>query len=309
MTVAQTLSGPQWLAPVQGLGKQIMDILLHVGAHRTGTTSFQRYLADHADPIAAQGTCVWGPRQTSGGLFAGLFPASGMLASGPNLVNGRVSLLMGKARDLGADQLLISDENMIGSARHSVRSGRLFPAIGERMARFDEVFGHRVKRVMLTLRSPDMWWSSAIGYTVSRGHTVPDDAAIGSIQVSTFEEYAARPDALFARITDEPAPPNTQTFWRNRTPDLTALRRLLAEYGKPQNPLPQTTSGRWQPFTDAQTHAMRESYADDLFWLAAGADGLATLTVDPTRKRAGASQPPGELKKGHDNDSRQRKLA
>ena len=107
MTVAQTLSGPQWLAPVQGLGKQIMDILLHVGAHRTGTTSFQRYLADHADPIAAQGTCVWGPRQTRGGLFAGLFPASGMLASGPNLVNGRVSLLMGKARDLGADQLLI----------------------------------------------------------------------------------------------------------------------------------------------------------------------------------------------------------
>jgi len=95
MTVAQTLSGPQWLAPVQGLGKQIMDILLHVGAHRTGTTSFQRYLADHADPIAAQGTCVWGPRQTRGGLFAGLFPASGMLASGPNLVNGRVSLLIG----------------------------------------------------------------------------------------------------------------------------------------------------------------------------------------------------------------------
>jgi len=334
MTGGVTLGGPDRVAPWQRLGYRLMDIFLHVGAHRTATTSFQHYLHANTRPIKALGVSVWGPRQVRNGLFSGIFPKY-RAAPNPASVKracGRVSLQLAKISDAGTSKLLVSEENMIGSARQCVHNAMLYPAIGERMARFDEVFGHRVKRVMLTMRSPDMWWSSAIGYTVSRGHTVPDDAAIGSIaasprswrdvitdlacalpdtkiQVSTFEEYAARPDALFARITDEPAPPNTQTFWRNRTPDLTALRRLLAEYGKPQNPLPQTTSGRWQPFTDAQTHAMRESYADDLFWLAAGADGLATLTVDPTRKRAGASQPPGELKKGHDNDSRQRKLA
>ena len=334
MTWGVTLGGPDRAAPRQRLGYRLMDIFLHVGAHRTATTSFQHYLQANAGLIEALGIRVWGPSQARNGLFSGIFPK---FRSAPNPISvkracGRVSLQLENLSYAGTSKLLISEENMIGSARHCVRNAMLYPAIGERMARFDEIFGHRLKRVMLTLRAPDMWWSSAIAYTVSRGHTVPDQAAFASIaasprswrdvitdlacalpdteiQVSTFEEYAGRPDALFARITDEPAPPNTQTFWRNRTPDLTALRKLLAEYGKPQNALPLTTCGRWQPFNDAQTHAMRETYADDLFWLAAGADGLATLTVDPTRKRAGASQPPGELKKGHNNDSRQRKLA
>ena len=329
-----TLGGPDRAAPRQRLGYRLMDIFLHVGAHRTATTSFQHYLQANAGLIEALGIRVWGPSQARNGLFSGIFPK---FRSAPNPISvkracGRVSLQLENLSYAGTSKLLISEENMIGSARHCVRNAMLYPAIGERMARFDEIFGHRLKRVMLTLRAPDMWWSSAIAYTVSRGHTVPDQAALASIaasprswrdvitdlacalpdteiQVSTFEEYAGRPDALFARITDEPAPPNTQTFWRNRTPDLPALRGLLAQYGKPQNALPLTTCGRWQPFNDAQTHAMRETYADDLFWLAAGADGLATLTVDPTRKRAGASQPPGELKKGHNNDSRQRKLA
>ena len=329
-----TLGGPDRAAPRQRLGYRLMDIFLHVGARRTATTSFQHYLQANAGLIEALGIRVWGPSQARNGLFSGIFPK---FRSAPNPISvkracGRVSLQLENLSYAGTSKLLISEENMIGSARHCVRNAMLYPAIGERMARFDEIFGHRLKRVMLTLRAPDMWWSSAIAYTVSRGHTVPDQAALASIaasprswrdvitdlacalpdteiQVSTFEEYAGRPDALFARITDEPAPPNTQTFWRNRTPDLPALRGLLAQYGKPQNALPLTTCGRWQPFNDAQTHAMRETYADDLFWLAAGADGLATLTVDPTRKRAGASQPPGELKKGHNNDSRQRKMA
>jgi hypothetical protein len=329
MTVAQTLSGPQWLAPVQGLGKQIMDILLHVGAHRTGTTSFQRYLADHADPIAAQGTCVWGPRQTRGGLFAGLFPASGMLASGPNLVNGRVSLLMGKARDLGADQLLISDENMIGSARHSVRSGRLFPAIGERMARFGASFGGRVTQVVLTIRQTDHWWASALAYTVGRGHPVPDADQIdriahdrrgwrdvitdlacalpeAKISIARYDDYAGRPDALFTQLTGRAAPATTQGYWLNRRPDEASLR---AQMGPDAAGLRSDGLGNWHPFSDAQAAALRETYADDLFWLTAGADGLATLTETSTAPRAGTSWPDGDRRKGHHHDSGQRKLA
>jgi hypothetical protein len=54
---------------------------------------------------------------------------------------------------------------------------------------------------------------------------------------------------------------------------------------------------------------LRETYADDLFWLTAGADGLATLTETSTAPRAGTSWPDGDRRKGHHHDSGQRKLA
>ena len=67
--------------------------------------------------------------------------------------------------------------------------------------------------------------------------------------------------------------------------------------------------GNWHPFSDAQAAALRETYADDLFWLTAGADGLATLTETSTAPRAGTSWPDGDRRKGHHHDSGQRKLA
>ncbi len=329
MTVAHTLGGAFWLTTFQGLGKQIMDILLHVGAHRTGTTSFQHYLADHSEEIAARGTCVWGPRQTRGGLFTGLFPASGGLGADPNLVNGRVSLLMGKARELGADQLLISDENMIGSARHSVRSARLFPAIGERMARFGSSFGGRVTQVVLAIRQTDQWWTSALAYTVGRGHPVPDadqfdliahdprgwrdvitDLACAlpeaKITVARYDDFAGHPDLLFSQLTGRAAPVVNNGYWLNRRPDVAALH---AQMDPEAAKLPSDDLGHWQPFTQDQTAALRETYADDLFWLTAGADGLATLTENSTATRASTSWPEGDRRKGHHHDSGQRKLA
>jgi len=328
-----SLNGPAGAVPLRRLSKKLMDIILHLGAHRTATTSFQRYLRSNADAILASGTGIWGPLRTRKGLFAGLFPVPGHAMPGatPERVNGRIAFQLAKSRDAGLARLLISDENMIGCSRDCVRTGALFPAIGERMARYSAAFDHRINRIVLTIRSPEMWWSSAAAYAVSRGHQLPDQAKLSriamsprswrdvivdlacampntDIQVSCFEEYAGHPNDLLAQATGVAAPPDVQRHWANRAPDLPALRAILAERGQDPDLLPDST-GRWNPFTPSQAEALRETYSDDLFWLAAGADGLAKMTRNPTRKRAGTSQPTGDIIKGHNNDSRQRYLA
>ena len=331
MNGALPLYGSIGVIPLRRLGEKLMDIILHVGAHRTATTSFQRYLRANADAIRASDTGIWGPLRTRKGLFSGLFPGPAMQGRSPDRVKGRVALQLASAREAGVARLLVSDENMVGSSRHCVRTGVLFPAAGDRMARYGAAFDGTINRIILNIRSPETWWASAGAYAISRGHGVPDMAqldriATGSrswrdvitdlacavpdaeIKVATFEEYAGRPDALLAEATGVDTPPDRDHHWLNRAPDLPALRAILVERGQAPDLLPDNT-GHWQPFTETQAANLRETYSDDLHWLAAGADGLAQLTENPVRKRAGTSQPSGDTRKGHSNDSRQRHMA
>ena len=114
--------------------------------------------------------------------------------------------------------------------------------------------------------------------------------------------------ALLSEATGVQAPRDRDHYWLNRAPDLPALRAILVERGQNPDLLPDET-GHWNPFPEAQTDVLRETYSDDLFWLAAGADGLAQLTENPARNRAGTSQPTGDTRKGHSHDSRQRDMA
>lgn len=327
MTAAIPASWPVGAAAFSAMGRAIMDVILHIGAHRSGTTTFQRYLRDSHAALKARQTGFWGPMRVRRSVFPGLFPGPGA-ACGRNLAaraEGRVRMQLAQARAAGLRQLLVSDENMIGSARQCLRARSLYPAIGERMARIGSAFDGQIKRVVLSLRAPDLWWASAAAYTVGRGHPVPDAEACDAIarnprswrdvvtdlacalpgaeiRVTPFEQFAGRPGALFTACTDRSAP-LAEARWLNRAPDISSLRETLAERGEDPALLP-AASGRWQPFDTAQAAALRERYADDLFWLAAGADGLATLTEDPSRRRAGPSLPPGAMREGHAYDIR-----
>lgn len=73
--------------------------------------------------------------------------------------------------------------------------------------------------------------------------------------------------------------------WLNRAPDLPELRAILRDGGAEVDALPEG-DGYWQPFSGAERAALREACADDLFWLRAGADGLATLIEEPRQDQA-----------------------
>ncbi|MEP1768651.1 MAG: hypothetical protein ABJJ53_18685 [Sulfitobacter sp.] len=309
---------------------RFMDIILHVGAHRTGSTSFQHYLRGNRARLAADGTAVWEPRELRRGLLDGLF-TSPRMQNGRNLHRravGRVRLKVAQVERTDAQRLLISEENIIGAPRACLRAGTMYPAIGERMARLETAFDGRISRVVMCVRVQDLWWSSVAAFSVARGHAMPDAARFDAIataqrtwrdvitdlacalpqvelKILPFEQYAGQFDKVLTQATGRPAPSEGAESWLNRSLDADRLRAKLKDFGVAADGLPTHLAegeGRWKPFSDEQTAELREAHADDMMWLAAGADGLATLTEDPSRTRANLSLPSGVLEKGQSHD-------
>ncbi len=311
-----------------------MDIILHLGAHRCASTSFQQYMRGQGEVLREQGLGFWGPYRTRGGLFAGLLP-SPQPARGRNVLaraHGRVRMHLELARQKGLRQLVISDENMIGSIHESIWCATPYPAIGEQMARYAEAFGTAPRRAVFSIRSQDLWWASAIALTITRGYPVPTAALLEEISqgmrgwrdvitdlacalpeteiiVTPFEQFAARPEAVLNVVSGTKGVREKNPLWRGRSPDRRTLRQTLAEAGIDASPIPEG-EGRWQPFDAVQTARLRELYADDMHWLTAGAEGLATLAHDPTRIQTGSSLRAGVMTEGSGTyDSGQKRMA
>ncbi|WP_323783381.1 hypothetical protein [Leisingera sp.] len=305
-----------------------MKVILHTGAHRCATTSFQEYLRQNAQGLAKSGIGFWGPFRTRGGLFHGIQPGPARV-TGRDLAqraHGRLQIQIAGCRDQGVDQLLVSEENMIGSIRGNLRLGDLYSGAGERMARFSQAFGNTVTDVALSIRSLDSYWASALAYAVARSQQVPAAAQLerlaqaprswrdvitdiacavpdARLHVLPFEIFGARPEAQLAALTGAKAP---RTHARVRLNASLCLQDLRA--GVPPSVAARLPdgSGRWRPFDDAQTAQLREAYADDMMWLAGGADGIATLVQDPDKLAAGLNPPRIDLTRGRPDDKQRR---
>jgi hypothetical protein len=308
-----------------------MKIVLHIGAHRTGTTSFQAYMRRHWAVLAAQGIGFWGPVRTRKGLFTGIQPTPGLGVDAARRARGRILLQLDKAAKQGAHTLVISDENMMGSSRLNLRSQSLYPDVGERFARYAAAFDNRIDTVALSVRSLDHFWLSTAAYGVHRGHDVPGPAQLdriatgrrswrdviadvscaapqAAIKVLPFERFAGRSDRFLGASAGVAAPVDTDPDWLNRSPDTHALRHCLHERGSDAELVP-AFNARWTLFEAEHRACLREAYADDMQWLVAGAHGLATLTEDMDRKGAGHTLPGGSEHRGHPNDTKERRLA
>jgi hypothetical protein len=307
---------------------RIMDVILHIGAHRTGTTTFQDYMRRHSRTLEAGGVGFWGPGRTRRGLFTELHPKTSGAAE--NAVK-RVQTQLDRAEACGLKTLVVSDENMIGTVRDNLRSAHLYEKAADRVAVFARAFEGRISSVVISCRSLDLYWTSAMAYGVARGHPVPDATVTRRIaaqprgwrdvvtdvaqalpgvplRVMPFETFCGRPAAFLAAAADLDAPKDATRTWLNRSPNLPALRRVLTLRGEGGHALP-FGMGRWNPFTNEDHAALREVYADDLMWLTAGADGLATLTEDHSRTRAEPMRPPGIQTRGQFHEHTERQVA
>ena len=311
-----------------------MEIILHLGAHRTASTSFQGYMRANATALAGQGIGYWGPEVTRDGVLSGVVPGAGWRGPSAQLerARGRIALRLQAAQAAGLRQMLVSDENMIGAVRRNLRDRRLYAAIGERMARFAHAFDGRVTRVALSVRGQDAWWASALAYGVARGHRLParDDldrlvtvnrhwrgviadlaCALPGVEVLVLphEIYAGLPEEKLRVMTGLKNPPRRAARdWSNRGSGLIALRRAVAARGGDATRLPEG-EGRWQPFDPDQIQALQAAYADDLCWLRAGADGLARLCEETGPGEAGKHPPVGHTSRGQHDGDEERRLA
>ena len=312
-----------------------MDVILHLGAHRTASTSFQHYMRENAAKLMLEGIGFWGPLRTRDGLLSGVIPVTGRRTTADQFsrARGRIALHLKKARAKGIRQLIVSDENMIGAARKNLRDARLYAGIGERMARYNDALGGKIVRVAFSIRSQDSFWASSAAFAVGRGHKVPrkDDldrlvttnrhwrevvadlscALPGAeIQVMPYEIYGGLPERKLAQMTGLANPPRQHARERlNRAPDLAKLRQIVTDRGGDVGRLPEG-AGRWHPFDRHQTMALREAYADDLFWLRAGADGFAKLIEETGPEKAGQNPSAGQnTTRGQPNGIEERRLA
>ncbi|OED50290.1 hypothetical protein AB838_02800 [Rhodobacteraceae bacterium (ex Bugula neritina AB1)] len=307
-----------------------MKVILHTGAHRCATTSFQEYVRQNAHTLGQQGIGFWGPYRTRNGLFHGIQPGPAPV-SGRNLVQrarGRLQIRMAGCQANGVQQLLVSEENMIGAVRQNLRLGDLYGGVGERMARYAQAFGDVVTDVALSIRSLDSYWTSALAFAVARGHKMPTATSLDRLvrsprswrdvitdiaaampdvrlQVLPFETFGTRPEAALTVLTGIKAPRSHARVRLNASLCLQDLRANLPSAAAAQ--LPQG-AGRWRPFDNAQTAYLREAYADDMMWLAGGADGLAVLAKDPEKQAAGLNPSRIELTRGRPDD-KQRRMA
>ncbi len=309
-----------------------MDVILHLGAHRTAAASFRDALRRNGDALKQARVGVWGPERTGRGLLAGaLFHPSSNTARTARRATGRMRLALNQTAATGIATLIVSDETMIGAVRSNIRARSLYPDLGLRMARVAQTFDGRISRVLLNIRAQDLWWSSAIASDVARGAPVPGYQALNAIaqcrrswrdvitelacaipnadlRILPFERFAGRSDAILNAGAGCTATLPTQGHRLNRAPDAATLRSLLNERGTAHT-IPDGATGRWTPFTPDQSAHLRAAYASDLAWLAAGADGLATLTQDPGRTRAGQTLPCAPQREGQDHDRQKGRLA
>lgn len=303
-----------------------MRIVLHLGAHRTATTSLQRKLGDNADALQRAGIAYWGPRRLRAGLFDGLYgtPCSKAPTLPPRRAGraaGRVALQVEMAAQAGATTLIVSEENMAGTMRLITQTQRLYPDAGARVARFAEAFAGHELSLGLSIRCHDAFWASVLGWRLMRGgplplpslcdrlvtqprrwrHVIADLAQAvpqARIVVWTHEAMAGRPGDLLAQLTGKPVPLKGADRWCNPGVRLTDLHAYLADIGADPG-LARGSAGRFMPFDLHQRAAMRAQYAEDITWLASGAGGLAEYIDE-----AGARTPgPTGQGRGPDDDA------
>ncbi|MGB7316454.1 MAG: hypothetical protein WBC85_00640 [Planktotalea sp.] len=308
-----------------------MDVILHIGAHRTASTSFQTYVRQNRRSLAGQAIGFWGPARLRKGLFHGVIP-NPLLGQGDIAfarAQGRIGLHLDRSGACGISQLIVSDENMLGTMRQNIATRQLYPCAGERVARHIAAFRGAVKMIHISMRDLGSYWPSALSFCIPRGVMVPTpersnalaeqrrdwrdvitDVAIAApdvpIFVSTYEQFGSRPHQLMSYLIGRPAPALGNQVWRNRRPAASELLRQPLSMREQAILTAKIYNDRWEPFSPSQCAALQERYADDLFWLRSGSDGLATFLEDPTPLETRHPAQMGFVNKGQTYDTRQR---
>jgi hypothetical protein len=302
------------------MGGLPLKVILHVGAHRTGTTSLQSWLMQNADALAAAGIAVWGPDRTRAGLFAGLVKRPDTITLADDLLARRsaqrIRAELARLAEAGMRRLIVSEENMLGSMAMNIDQATLYPDARARLDRIAEAFDGAVSGVALAIRSHDDWWASVLGAGGARAIAAPDAALLRrladhprgwrSIIATLAEAFPAAPrivwpfEALVGRHAAQlqalapgaALPPGLFEDHRARN------RRLRA--------LPGAADGAAaaMPFTPRQRAAMRARYEQDLAWLASGPAGVTmtkTVAGYPGKHPGAAAEEEGP---SHDDQKR-----
>lgn len=282
---------------------QVLQVILHIGAHRTGTTTLQQAIQKNQYNLRQNGLTYWGPRTTRGGIFSGLLRRAEVYEEADTIQmvkrnSGAIRMEMDRLQRQKQRSLLISEENIMGSMRNNLRDQVLYPGLRRRLVRFADIFGAHCGRVALTIRPYQDYWSSTMAYAIPAGHRAPDQhdleqlthqkrgwrQVIGDvsaafpkaeIMVWEFDRFIGKSGTLFQMLTRGlRGPLRFQPFveHHNASVHCAALRGVLLDRGDHAAAVRiRAGDGRYMPFDTAQTAQMSARYQEDVNWLRFGA--------------------------------------
>ncbi|MCX7644330.1 MAG: hypothetical protein N2Z62_03410 [Rhodobacteraceae bacterium] len=186
-----------------------MELALHIGAHRTATTSLQQALGMASAELAAAGTAFWGPeamrlpgrRDHARNLRrAAADPAAREAAEA---ARREVARALAGLAGAGIGRLLVSEENLIGTMEGNFAAAALYPNAARNLAAAADLFGGPPAEVFLGLRDYAGWWASAYAQCVVLREMPPFDAGRIAASARGWPEVAEEVRATFpqARLT------------------------------------------------------------------------------------------------------------
>jgi hypothetical protein len=276
--------------------RSLLEVFLHMGAHRTGTTTFQRTLQQNHRDLSKNGVTFWGPRMTRGGMFSGLLRGDDAEAGETRRLiarnQGVIRLEMDRMQARGQKRLLVSEENMLGGLRANLRAQVLYPGLEARLARFAGAFGPVTTRIGLAIRPYETYWASAYAQGIPQGHRVPEEADLdrlvtqprtwrhvigdlarafprADIVVWEWDRLVARPRAQLALMAGPVRGLNLRAGQdrHNASAPREVLRAMVADRGGDAFRRIAEGTGPYQPFDQHHIEALQARYREDLTWL------------------------------------------
>ncbi|RJE86403.1 hypothetical protein [Paracoccus onubensis] len=134
------------------------NIVLHLGAHRTGTTGLQTYLHKNDRKLKEGGCDLLYPPKSREVAFNYFDPKG----------------------ELG----IYSDENIVGYMEENIASAKLYPDAVGKLRRLEDLID-RIHTVYFSIRNHEDYWKSSISYCVQKnGLKLPDDEQLDKIAES-----------------------------------------------------------------------------------------------------------------------------
>jgi len=188
-----------------------MQIVLHIGAHKTASTYLQDRLAAHRDALARAGVALATPPDIRGRIEtarARLGPLRLVAGRSRRLLVRAVAETVADAAAAGAARLLLSEENVLGPMDPLLDDAPFYKRAGDRLADLMAVLAGHDVTLALAVRNYGSFYSSVWGFRIREGY-VPFGADLKARLLARSGEW---PD-LVARLAGA-APGVPLTIWK-----------------------------------------------------------------------------------------------